>query len=76
MLDLTPYLQIADKLGVAVLGVLFIVALYKKWLVFGWHYTECDDARTICNTNTATRLTKAESDVERLRAERSRGHGD
>jgi hypothetical protein len=75
MLDLTPYLQIADKLGVMVLGVAFILALYRKWLVFGWHYEECATARATCNTDTAARLSKAELEVERLRTARSGGGG-
>jgi hypothetical protein len=76
MIELTPYLEVADKLGVLVGGVLLVVALYKKWLVFGWLYKECDDARTLCRTQVETRAAKIEADLDRIRAERGARPGD
>lgn len=65
--EFDAYYQIADKLGVFVLGVLLFVALNKKWLIFGWHHAEVKAERDKCWGDLSARTTKAESDLERLR---------
>jgi hypothetical protein len=67
---LTPYLEIADKLGVMVLGVAFIIALYRKVLVFGWLYAECEKNLDLHRTELAARASKMEEELALLRQER------
>jgi hypothetical protein len=73
MNDFAPYLQVADKLGVMVLGVVFIVALFRKMVVFGWLYTQAETDLRTCRDELYAKAAKLETEVEALRRERSAG---
>jgi hypothetical protein len=68
--EFTAYLDIADKLGVMVLGTAFIIALYRKMLVFGWLYAECEKNLELHRTELAARASKMEEELALLRQER------
>jgi hypothetical protein len=68
--EFATYLDIADKLGVLVLGTAFIVALYRKMLVFGWLYAECEKNLALCREEFNARAAKLEAELEHLRQER------
>jgi hypothetical protein len=66
--QLTSYFELADKIGVIVLGIIGFIALYKKWIVLGWIHEKCEQDRDELRTVVTTRAAKIESELEKIRA--------
>jgi hypothetical protein len=62
--------EIADKLGVMVLGVAFVIALYRKDIVFGWVHSECLDEVKRFRASAESRMAQMEAELIELRRSR------
>lgn len=62
--------QVADNIGTALIIVILAYGFWKKHIVIGWTYINCEteknELRTLLNTSAA----KTEAKVERLEQER------
>lgn len=63
---------IADRAGAVFLLLLFIIALWRRYIVMGWSYSDCTSERDVCRKIASDRAAKLESDLDRLRDERRR----
>lgn len=71
-MDFPLLLEAADKLGVIVGMVIIAYGLWKKQLVPGWVYEQCEKERAELKALLETHATRTEARVQMLEQERDK----